>query len=114
MNPQGLINRMENLVSQLGKKNEEQKQLGREKAEAEQSYRVAKAKEILRLKAEKYPVTLIADLTKGNEKVAELKLKSDIAESAYFTAISATENIRLEIEIIRSQLTWLRSEMNNQ
>ena len=69
--------------------------------------------EILKLRTEKYPVTLIMELVKGNEEVAELRLQKDIAESAYYTCISATENLRLETDVIRSKLTWLRAELSN-
>lgn len=69
--------------------------------------------EILKLRAEGNPVTIIQDLVKGNEEVAELRLKRDVAEASYFTGIEAMNNLRLEIEIIRSKLTWLRVEFKN-
>ena len=48
--------------------------------------------------------------TLGLEKA---KTERDIAESAYYTALQAMENLRLEIEILRSKLTWLRAEFKN-
>lgn len=53
------------------------------------------------------------ELVKGNEEVAELRLQRDIAESAYYVGLEAMNNLRLEIEIIRSKLTWLRNEFKN-
>ena len=38
---------------------------------------------MLRLRAEGVPVTIISDLCRGNEKIADLKLKRDIAETLY-------------------------------
>lgn len=57
-------------------------------------------------------------LSQGNIEQKQLGLKKakaerDIAESAYYTCISATENLRLEIEIIRTKLAWLRTELKN-
>lgn len=94
MNPQDLMDRLE-------------------KAKTERDYKIKQAQEILKLKADKYPATLIMELVKGNEEVAELRLQRDIAESAYFVGLEAMNNLRLEIEIIRSKLTWLRNELKN-
>ncbi|HCL4464234.1 TPA: hypothetical protein PTV81_000730 [Clostridium botulinum] len=62
---------------------------------------------------DKYPSNMINDLSKDNDKVEELRLQRDIKESSYYTAISAMDNLRLEIEILRSLLTWLRIELKN-
>jgi hypothetical protein len=48
-------------------------------AEAEAAYRVALAKEEARLRADGMPVTLIPDLARGCEPVAQLKLERDVA-----------------------------------
>ncbi|EPS48741.1 hypothetical protein HYH74_09775 [Clostridium botulinum] len=45
--------------------------------------------------------------------MAELRLQRNIKESSYYTAISAMDNLRLEIETRRSLLTWLRTELKN-
>lgn len=92
MNPQQLMERLEMCIQALGRGNTQLKTLGINKAQTERDYKVRQAKEILKLRAEGYPVTIIQDLVKGNEEVAEL---------------------RLEIEIIRSKLTWLRVEFKN-
>lgn len=113
MNPQNLIEKLDTCILALSKGNSELKTLGLKKAQAEKNYRIRQAKEILLLKSDKYAATLIMELVKGNEEIAELRLQRDIAESAYYTAISATENLRLEIDVIRSQLTWLRTELSN-
>lgn len=113
MNPQELMDRLERCISALSRGNTQMKTLGLEKARTERDYKVKQAQEILKLKADKYPATLIMELVKGNEEVAELRLQRDIAESAYFVGLEAMNNLRLEIEIIRSKLTWLRSEFKN-
>ncbi|MCC5428450.1 hypothetical protein [Clostridium botulinum] len=45
--------------------------------------------------------------------MAESGLQKDIAESLYYTAISAMDNLRLKIETLRSLLMWLRTELKN-
>lgn len=113
MNPQQVIEQMEIARQALTRGNTQLKTLSIKKAEAERNYRIRKAQEILKLRAEKYPVTIIQDVVKGDKEVAELRLKRDIAESDYYTCISAIENLRLDIEILRSKLTWLRVELKN-
>jgi hypothetical protein len=113
MNPQKLMNDLNSCTLALSKGNTELKTLGLKKAQTERNYRVALAQEILKLKVEKYPATLIIYLAKGNEKVAGLRLERDIAESSYFVALDAVNNLRSEIEILRSKLTWLRTELSN-
>lgn len=111
--PVQLMEKLNVCIQALTRGNTELKTLAIKKAHAEQSYRVALAKETLKLKADKYPATLIQDIVRGNEEVARLRLDRDIAESAYYTAISAMDNLKLEIETLRSQLTWLRAEYKN-
>lgn len=113
MNPQELMDRLEKCIAALGRGNTQMKTLGLEKAKTERDYKIKQAQEILKLKADKYPATLIMELVKGNEEVAELRLQRDIAESSYFVGLEAMNNLRLEIEIIRSKLTWLRNELKN-
>lgn len=113
MNPQDLMDRLEKCIAALGRGNTQMKTLGLEKAKTERDYKIKQAQEILKLKADKYPATLIMELVKGNEEVAELRLQRDIAESSYFVGLEAMNNLRLEIEIIRSKLTWLRNELKN-
>lgn len=113
MNPNQIIEQMEIARQALTRGNTQLKTLAIKKAEAERNYRVEVRKEILQLRLEKVPTTIIHDLVRGNEKIAELRLKRDIAESDYYTCISAIENLRLDIEILRSKLTWLRVELRN-
>lgn len=113
MNPQQILEQMEMTRQALTRGNTTLKTLSLKKAEAEKNYRVAVRKEILNLRLEKVPTTIINDLVRGNEQIAELRLKRDIAESDYYTCISAIENLRLDIEVQRSKLTWLRVELKN-
>lgn len=50
-------------------------------ARAEAAYRMELAKKELVLREEGFPATLIGDLARGDERVANLKLERDLAES---------------------------------
>ena len=113
MNPMELMNKLDTCILALSKGNIEQKKLGLEKAKTEKEYRVKFNQKMLQLKIEKCQATLIPALVKSDPEVAGLAMKRDIAESAYYTCISATENLRLEVEVIRTKLAWLRAEMSN-
>ena len=112
-NPILIMEKLDSCVQALQKGNIEQKRLGLEKAKTERDYRVKYNQKMLQLKMEKCQATLIVALAKSDPEVAELAMKKDIAESAYFTCISAIENLRLEIEIYRTKLSFLRAELNN-
>lgn len=74
-------------------------------AEAEREYRLALAKEIVKLKDEKMQATLIPDVARGN--IAELKFKRDLAEVSYKTA-------RDMLEALEAELSGLQSIYKNQ
>ncbi len=69
-------------------------------AEAEQEYRIALAREIMRLRDEKLPVTVINDVARGN--LADLKFKRDLAEVTYKTAKDM-------LQALQSQLSGLQT-----
>ncbi|WMM26683.1 hypothetical protein RBU61_08390 [Tissierella sp. MB52-C2] len=77
---------------------------GKAKAIAERDYRVELAKEILRLRAEGMPVTIISDLCRGNEKIADLKMKRDIAETLYESNMQFIYKTKLNIDIVMKQI----------
>lgn len=112
-NPQQLMDRLEKCIAALGRGNTQMKTLGLEKAKTEKEYRIRQAQEILKLRAEGNKVTIIQDLAKGNEEVAELRLRRDVAESSYFVALEAMNNLRLEVEILRTKISWLKCEFKN-
>lgn len=62
---------------------------GQAYAEANREYRIAKAKKILELKSSGYPITIILDLAKGDDKVAQLDLEKNIAEAVYKANLEA-------------------------
>ena len=113
MKSEGIMGNLSSCIAALNKGNMELKKLALKKAQTEKSYRIKRAQEILKLKEEKYPATLIIEIVKGNEEVAELRLQRDVAESAYYNCISSIENLRLEIESMKSKMNLIRAEINN-
>lgn len=112
MNPQGIIDRMNECLKAMQQGNVQYKTLGLKKAQAEQNYRVALQKEMARLKLEGTKVTIIPDLARGNEEVARLRLERDTTDIAYETCRNSLRYCERELEILRSQLAWLKSELN--
>jgi hypothetical protein len=81
---------------------------GENRAIAERDYRVELAKEILRLRTEGIPVTIISDLCRGNEKIAELKMNRDIAETLYESNMQFIYKTKLNIDIVMKQIEAAR------
>lgn len=81
---------------------------GQAKSKAERDYRVALAQNILVLRDNKIPVTIINDLSRGNEKIADLKLARDIAESLYESNTHYIYAVKLNIDIVMKQMEAMR------
>ncbi|MBU5486488.1 hypothetical protein KQI86_19490 [Clostridium sp. MSJ-11] len=67
----------------------------KEYAENEKKYRIALAKEIMKLKAEGLQATLIPDVARGN--VADLKFKRDLSELEYKAYRDMIEGLKAEL-----------------
>ena len=87
---------LDKAVNQFGKR-------GRAAAEAERNYRILFAKEILKLKSEGLPATLIPDIAKGN--TADAKFERDTADVTYQSAKEAINALKIEIEVLDEQLS---------
>lgn len=73
---------------------------GQAYTKAEKAYRIALRQEILKLKREGYPATLINDLARG--AVAELKYARDDAEQIYKSARDFARLTETEISVLQS------------
>lgn len=69
-------------------------------AEKEREYRVALRQEILKLRSENFPATLISDLARGN--VANLKFERDLAESLFKATVESSKAIQAEMSGLQS------------
>lgn len=105
---QDLIIEIQKLRSTLNLAVNKLRERGQGKAEAEKAYRIALATEILKHRDNKVPVTIIADICRGDERIAELKFKRDVAETLYKTAEEKINATKLEIRIVENQLNAIR------
>lgn len=101
---QDLIIELKTLRNTLNKAIYELKERGQAKALAEKNYRIGLQKKILEERADKTPVTIINDICRGDEKIAELKLQRDIADSLYTSAYEKIHATKLELRIVENQL----------
>lgn len=76
--------------------------LGKEKAESEKAYRRALMMEIMKLKADKMPATLIADVARGN--VADLLFERDAAEVKFKAAMESMAALKSTLSALQSVL----------
>ena len=90
--------------SLLDKITTELKKRAYKKAETERKYRKALAIEEERLRAEKIPVTLIHDISRG--RLAELRYERDIASMEYDICKEYMRNIRINQESMRTLVSF--------
>lgn len=78
--------------------------LGREKAESERDYRSALAQEILKLRSEGVPVSIVTDIAKGN--VSEKLFDRDLAEARFKSGIEAADAIKVQVSALQTILKY--------
>jgi len=89
--------RLEHGVDTIAKK-------AKEYAMAEKEYRIALRKEIVKLRTEKMPVTLINDVARGSEDVVELKFNRDLALETYKASRDMLNALGTEVSSLQSIL----------
>jgi ribosome biogenesis protein Nip4 len=67
------------------------------KAETERTYRIALAQKKLILKSEGMAISLIEDISRGDEEVAGLKFERDVAEDRFKAAIESLRALQAEL-----------------
>lgn len=105
---QDLVNELNSLRSNLNNAITILRERGQAKAQAERDYRIALAQNILVLRDNKIPVTIINDLSRGNDKIANLKMERDIAETLYDSNIHYLYATKLNIDIVMKQIDATR------
>lgn len=74
------------------------------KAKSEHEYRVALSKFITEERANGTPVTILHDIARGNEAIASLRLRRDLADSLYNSNLEAINVLKLKIRILEAQI----------
>lgn len=77
---------------------------GSDYAKAYTDYRVALAKELVKLKEEGYAITLAGDIARGKPDIAHLKYEEISKEAIYKANMESINVLKLQIKIIQEQL----------
>ena len=77
---------------------------GREYASAYTEYRMALAKELLKLKDEGYAITLAGDIARGKPEIAHLKFEEIAKEAVYKANLEAINSLKLQMRIMENQI----------
>lgn len=77
---------------------------GSEYAQAYTSYRVALAKELVKLKDEGYAISLAGDIARGKPEIARLKFNEISKEAIYKANLESINATKLQIKIIENQI----------
>jgi hypothetical protein len=72
-------------------------------AESERDYKIALRSEILKLRDDGQPVTIVLNLAYGTKTIAELRMQRDIAEAMYKSALEYINVVKLQIRILENQ-----------
>ena len=110
MNLEVMINKLEYRLNELTIRNKKLKKLGMIKDKLEATYRCELRKELLRLSLNNTKISITGDIAGDNGKIAQLRLNRDLAKIRYYLMKSSVENIKFEIEVLRSMLTGIRVE----
>ena len=94
MDSLNIATELRNVGSRLSKGSSEIFTAAREKAETERDYRVLLAKEIMRLREQGLPATIINDVARGN--CADAKFLRDLADSKYTASREALNSLQAQ------------------
>ena len=111
LDPQDIMRELVTFRQKLGQLNADIIKLGNAKSECEYAYRLAKAKKIVELRAEGTPVTLVADLTKGDPEIAALKMSLDAKGVLYDNKRENIRSLRDVMSVYQSILNYLKAEI---
>lgn len=81
----------------------EMKKRSKDKAQKEYLYRMALSKRLVELRAEGQAVTHLADIARGEEKIARLRLDRDIAQGLYDSSQEAINVYKIKLRVLDNQ-----------
>lgn len=81
------------------------KRSGCQYAENERAYRTALRREILIERDKGTPVTIISDICRGEEEIADLKCSRDCSEAVYKASQEAINVYKLRMRMLDAQIT---------
>lgn len=99
-----LVNELNNLSNKLSLSVKSLIQTGKDYAKAYTDYRVALAKELVRLKDDGMAVTIAYDVARGKPEIAKLKFNEIANEAIYKANLESINAVKLQIKIIQNQI----------
>ena len=108
-----LVSQIEILMEELSISIKELRKSGESLARKERDYKVSLTQEITRLRADKYPVTLISQMIYGIEPVATKRFDRDMAQAKYTANQEHINVTKLKLRIVESQLNREWSNCKN-
>lgn len=107
-----LINDLQLLLQRINRAIDTLAANGKKLAEAERTYRVELAKQMLKMREAGMPVTLIGDMCRGDTQIADLKMARDTAEAVYNANLEAIQAWKLQCRLMESQISreWGRND----
>lgn len=99
-----LYQELNRLLNQLEYSVKELRNTGKAYGEAYTNYRMALAKELIKLKEEGYAITLAGDIARGKPEIARLKFEEISKEAIYKANQEAINSTKLHIKIIQEQI----------
>ena len=99
-----LVNELNSLSNKLSLSIKSLIKTGKDYAKAYTDYRVALAKELVRLKDDGMAVTIAYDVARGKPEIAKLKFNEIATEAIYKANLEAINSTKLQIKIIQNQI----------
>ena len=99
-----LVNELNNLIKKLDISVKSLRNTGSDYAKAYTDYRVALAKELVRLKDDGMAVTIAYDVARGKPEIAKLKFNEIATEAIYKANQERINALKLQIKIIQEQI----------
>ena len=99
-----LYSELQQLNNNLVKSIKNLRKAGSDYAAAERDYKVALRQEALKLRASDMPVTLIQITVYGDEYVADLRLKRDVALATYEANKEHIMTTKLQMRLLENQI----------
>jgi hypothetical protein len=100
-----IYNLLQEKINELDTSIKALRQTATDYAKAYKEYRIALAKELVRLKEQGIAATLTSDIARGNEEIAELKFKEITTEAIWKANQESINAIKLEIRILENQIS---------
>ena len=99
-----LINELDARQKQLDIAVKTLRKSGEEYASAYRDYRVALAKELLKLKDDGFAITLAGDIARGKPEIARLKFEEITKEAIYKANQESILALKLQIKLLDNQI----------